>query len=477
LTRVLLVNPPYSVVSMNMGLLYIGSFLEEKGIDVEIFDYALWVDPITQLKLRLKDVDYVGISCMTAQVKGALKISKIVREYDSSLPLIWGGIHPTLYPVQTCLSESVDYVVAGEGEYTLFELIDALEKGMPLTHIIGVAYKDGDKVKLSSERSFLNLDELPQPHYDLVDIEEYKKQSHEGFFPVHSGRGCPHRCSFCINVAVRKRLWSGKSSNKVLDDIEVLYHKYKIKKIIFNDDNWATSKKRVYEICRGLKERGLVLDFSADIRANYLNDEFLGFLAKHGLIRVGIGAESGSERILKMLNKDLSVDQIVRSARLCQKHQVTPFYSFMIGLPGETWDDIVKTWALIKTIKKVCPIATHTELQLYRPYPGSELFHKAKSLGFHEPQTLEEWTDSFDEFIPPNKLPWISGPDRIQTVRFISWLGRDSMASCMRIKRPREIFMSLLAVDCILRWRHKLFHFTPEFSFIMKMFPHVFEVI
>lgn len=470
-------NPPYSVASLNMGLLYIGSFLEENGIDVKIFDYALSEDPVTELKRRLKDVDYIGISCMTAQVKGALKVSRIIRESDPSLPLIWGGIHPTLYPVQTCFSKDVDYVIFGEGEYSLFELIDHLERGKTPEGVRGVAYKVGGQVKLNLERPFLKLDDLPQPHYDLIDIEKYMKQNPEGFFPVHSGRGCPHRCSFCINVIMRKRFWVGRSSEKVLDDIEILHHKYRIDKIIFNDDNWATSKKRVYEISKGLKERNLDVRFSADIRANYLSDEFLGFLVKHGLIRVGIGAESGSDRILKMIKKDVSVNQIIQSAKLCQKHRVTPFYSFMIGLPGETWEDVMRTWVLVRLIKKLCPIATFTELQLYRPYPGTELFNEALSLGFHEPQSLEAWATSFDEFIPPHKLPWIYDPVRIQIVRLVSWLGRGSVASLMHIKRPREIITSLFPLDCIFRWRYGFFQLAPEFNFMSRAFPHLFEVI
>jgi len=422
-----------------MGLLYLGSMLHAEGYKVKIIDtklYGIYDSAyLKEIELEMKDAICVGISVMSVGIYHGLRISDLIKSRDPYVPIVWGGVHPTLFPKETCNDSSVNYVVIGEGELALLELVRTLERGGDPSIIKGLAYKDKNGYKENPPGEPIDMNTLPFPAWHLLNVQRYLRQEDPArpgryvrSLQIHTSRGCPYRCSFCINtVSPYKGRWRGKRAEKVLDEIEFLVEKYKVEHIWFRDELFFANKARMERICDGLKERRLDIEWWANVRADYFNSRYLtgNFLKKVrecGFTCASMGAESGSTTVLDFLKKDITVQDILNSAKECRKHDIIPTYSFMIGVPSETGGDMLKTLSLIRQIKKICPKANILGPQLYRPYPGSELYDLCKKLGFKEPRSLREWAD--ENLYPPVKLlaldrhalsryPWIKDPELV----------------------------------------------------------------
>ena len=220
--RVILINPPplnyqyrkYDFCArIPVGLLSVGSVLAEAGYLVNIIDGV--IDPeyfLSIMTTRNDDVLFYGISCMTAQIPAAVKIGRMLRKIAPDSPIVWGGVHPSLFPEQTVRSELVDLVVVGEGEYTSLEIANALRDGGSLHSIDGIACERNGSVSVNRPREPADLDKLPLPRYDIVDIERYLYKNIHVIGPelikrsmvVHSGLGCPFNCAFASIRSLRQ---------------------------------------------------------------------------------------------------------------------------------------------------------------------------------------------------------------------------------------------------------------------------------
>lgn len=399
-----------------LGLLHLGTLLEEKGYLVRIIDAAM--DGFGDEKLReCKDALLVGISVLTPEVKGGLEISKQIKDACDT-PIVWGGWHPTLFPKQTCEEGLVDYVIYGEGEETLLKLIKALGKKGSVEKINGLVYKKNEKVYVNPKADFVNLDKLPVVNYNLVDVEKYiwkilldKKMR---VLQYQSSRGCPYRCTFCINAVTGNQFYRKKSAGKVLDELEILIKKHKIDFVSFIDDNFFVDIGRARKICEGILARKFNIKWFAECRANYfkkemVDEKFLKLAKKSGLIMLTIGAESGSEKSLKIMKKDITVKEIITSAEMMNKYGIVPIFSFIVGIPNEKKEDMFKTVKLIIKLRKICPEMVGG-IGTFRPYPDCELSRELVAKGeLEEPKTLRGWCDKkniaiYSESI--NKQKW-----------------------------------------------------------------------
>lgn len=412
-----------------MGLMYVGSYLFHQGYSVKILDAH---NPkqakgfFDKIRHELSDALGVGLSVMSAQIPHALKISRYIRECDPSIPIIWGGVHPTLYPVQTAKSEYVDFVVKGEGENTTFELVRAIQGDNNFREVKGIAFQDREhqEVIVTDDREPVDMNSLPPIEWQLLEdirhigsLREVDKLTLRGI-PLQTSRGCPHRCAFCINPILRQK-YRFRETDLVLKDIERLID-LGVERIYFIDETFFVNKRRLIEIVDGIEERALNFQWFGNVRAdyfrtNYLNLDLVLKLGKSGCKRVGIGAESGSQKILDKLKKDITTDDIINAAELLSQAGIKAELSFMIGLPGEKMDDAKKTLRLIKKLTQIDTAFQIIGPQVYRPYPGSELYFECLELGMKEPNTLAEWASSpyIQKEISPRDYcmyPWINIP-------------------------------------------------------------------
>ncbi len=421
-------------LSFPVGPLYVGSYLVNHGYEVTILDannFRHDKDFLDALDDVLSPALAVGLSVMTAQLPSALEISRYIMQRDSSIHIIWGGVHPSLFPEQTAKCKYVDFAVRDEGEITLLELLKALEGQKEPSKVKGISFKSDnhEQVITTEVRPFTDLNKLPPVKWELLEnirpgsklkLSEIAQLTGRGVY-LQTGRGCPHRCTFCINSVLKNR-YRDKRSDLVLREIKQLLD-LGVDRIWFTDENFFTSKERIREIIDGIEREGFTFKWYATMRANYLNPHYIDFdlaarLKQNGCEMLAIGAESGSPRILRLLKKDITIEQTLDAARFLHKVGLKASFSFMTGLPGEEKEDIFKTLRLIAEIAEIDDSFSFRILgpQVYRPYPGSELYLKCLKLGMKEPIAVEEWAKSpyirSETIIDPMAYPWIKHDSR-----------------------------------------------------------------
>jgi anaerobic magnesium-protoporphyrin IX monomethyl ester cyclase len=431
--RKLNLNPP-------LGILSVGTVLDLNGYDVKLLDLDSNSNCINELMELVKENNclFIGFSVTTSQINSALKISRMVKLINKNNKVVWGGIHPSLFPAQTCGNDSVDIVVTGEGESTALELADRLSSGQDISNIQGIVIKKKDKVLVNPKREFLDIATLPPFKFDLVDIENYIHKDMNGTggknleggpgrrsLPVLSGLGCRYSCAFCINTVLRKKRRL-KTAESIIGEITRLIDKYQINDVPLIDEDFFEVKDRVIKFLELIEKNKLKFSWHTNIRANYfskhyLDENLLKRMSKAGCFHLGCGGESGSQKILDILTKGIRVEQIINAAVQCKKAGINTAFSFITGIPGETKDELLKTIKLCSKLMDINSSNSYLLPQVFRPYPGSKLFDEAVKMGLSIPDNLEGWCDKWNKtegYYKLEELPWIKDHRFIRLVTF-----------------------------------------------------------
>jgi anaerobic magnesium-protoporphyrin IX monomethyl ester cyclase len=312
------------VLGVNVGLplscLYLGTVLEMAGYRVEIIDERLtssFSSDVAESVLTEQPI-LVGISSMTGtQIQGGLEAAQAVRNVNPLLPLVWGGVHPTLCPDSTLKDEFCDILVLGEGDITLVELADCLREGGDLSQVQGLGYKESGQLRFTQARPMIeDLDVIPPPNYDLLEMEHYfttAPSTSERQLQVVTSRGCPFDCEFCYNLKFNERRFRYFSAERTVNDIVHLVEKFGIRAIFIEDDYFFGHPGRVEKICDLLLERSLDLLIQVPCRIDYLcrqSDEMIDKLYRAGFKELWIGVESGSPDRLKEILKRTTLEQV-----------------------------------------------------------------------------------------------------------------------------------------------------------------------
>lgn len=388
-----------------LPVLALGTHLEKNGHKTIIIDQRVednWKG-LLESTLANTDVICVGISSMTGpQITGGIEASKLVKSVSPDIPVVWGGVHPSLMPEQTAANEFVDIVVIGEGEDTIVELVQKLDKKESIESVRGICYKAKGEVVRTSQREFFDIEKLELPDYHLLDMSKYTTPdlfttSTAGTkIPYMTSRGCSFRCTYCYNLAYNERKFRGMTPEKVVDQIKTITERYNTSDIFLLDDNFFDQLSRVREICKLLvKNKMNITMHNVNIRADYIarsDQEFLDFLYEVGFRKLFIGCESGSDKILKMIKKDTRTDQMIIANRKLRKAKIEPVYAFMAGFPSETLDQVKETLQLMDKLVEENPSAK-VVLSLFSPFPGTPMFNTCLENGMTNPKCLEEWID------------------------------------------------------------------------------------
>jgi len=414
---------PHRRVELPLNLLHPATPLVNAGYSVRIVDQ--FGDPHWKEKLldalAEKPICF-GISSMTGpQIIRALAACKQFKRHYPDVPTVWGGIHASLLPEQTLENPYVDVVVVGEGEATLLELVKALEGGSPLHQVAGVAYRDNGRYHFTGPRPFVDLNAQPPLAYGLIDINRYRRRifgsDHVSF---NSSRGCIHRCAFCYDAVVHRRKWRAMQPEIVVDRLKRVIRDFDIRGFNFTDDNLFVNMKHAYRLMEEIVRSDLNIRIGKlHIRINAIrrmDEDFLKLLVRAGVERLTIGVESGSQRILDLIRKDLTVDEVIDASRKLVGHPIVPLYLFMMGLPTETPEEVGQSIRLAQQLLDENSRASKS-FNIYMPYPGTELYRLVVRYGLKEPEQLEEWAPLNYRYIP-EASPWI--PPR--TKRLISAL-------------------------------------------------------
>jgi len=409
-------------IELPLGLLHISTPLDRAGYDVKIIDQRIDKHWRKRLLEELnKNPICVGVTSMTGpQIRHGLDASHLVREH-SAVPVVWGGIHPTLLPEQTIENENIDIVVQGEGEETFFELVQTLEDGESLGGVRGIWYKENGEIKKTESRPFIDLNNQPPLSYHLVDVSKYLIRLFErGHLSLETSRGCPFKCNYCYNTKVYKSTWRGLTVDETIRRIKILAKDYGVKGILFSDDNFFGNKERALNILERMKEENLGIICSkvdAHISAlSKLTDDELTLLKECGCKMLMMGVESGSPRMLEMMKKPLRIPDLLEFNRRIMKFDIMPLYFFMMGYPTETFTELSQTISLyMRLIRENKDAVSH--VNIYTPFPGTGLFDICVERGLKLPERLEEWVP-FNYRTANENAPWLSERKK-KTIRML----------------------------------------------------------
>ncbi len=406
--KILLINPPYNVenyygklskmafIFPPVGLTYLAGFVREKGHEVSIYDFRVEERNFSDFLKKFRP-DLIGITCQTALFYNTLKLAKEIKKEFPNVPIIVGGAHASYRPHDFFESPDIDLVVRGEGEITLSELIDYYQSGNPkLKDIRGITFREREKTIDNLPRELIkDLDILPLPAIDLLPLEKYHTSPDNylgaGIGLITTTRGCPFNCVFCACKLAFNRTYRQRSLDKVFEEIKYYIDKYNISQLFIMDDCFALDKKRTIEFCDRMVKTGYnkkVL-WWCQTRVDLVDDEELLKKMREGGCKIlSFGIESGVQKILDTISKRFTVEQIKKAVKLAKKMGLEPRGSFILGLPGETFFDSLKTIFFALSL----PLA-QAKFGLATPYPGTKLW----DIALEEGQVKEEG-ENWDRF-------------------------------------------------------------------------------
>lgn len=485
--KVILFNPKAATYGFRIpnSILQVAASIHGKR-EYVIVDGNREEDPWSTIEKHIKSGEF-GYFCSTVmpgpQLKQAIPFSKKVKQINNEITVIWGGYFASNQYKPALNSGFVDFIVDGPGDNTFPELLDRLGRELSLEGIKNLIYKSNGEFVKAAKETLLNQDTLPQLPYDTLNdfysIKGYLKKTHLGkrTMAYHSSMGCPFSCSFCAVVPIYNARWKAKSAKGVYEDVKYLKEKYGADSIEFHDNNFFTSEKRVVEFSELMLNEGM--EWWGEGRIDTINkysDESLALMRKAGCTMIFLGAETGNDEVLKQMDKGgtQTAAQILSFADRMRKVDIIPEYSFVLGMPADTPEAVMKQIEFdIDFIKQVKAINPRTEIiiYLYSPVPseGTELYEAIQKAGFEFPQRLEDWLDpAWENFdLRKNPLtPWLT-PEMVDKVKNFETVinGRYPTFTDAKITPFQRKVMGLVSS---LRYKHDLLKYPYEIKALQK---------
>ena len=407
--RVLLINPfvgdAYEFTRASrplpLGLLSVSSTLVD-SFAVRILDQRMNRDFSRLLGEELrKNPLCVGLHVMGGpQIRTALTLSRRIKSLTDA-PVLWGGAFPTLVPEAVLSEKAVDFAFCGEGEAVFREFVAALSERRSVRSVQGLAYRDAGTVVQNALSQRMDLNELPDLPYELLDIASYNWSAGDNRrkglnLQIETSRGCTSGCIFCYNPYFYNRSWRAQNAERTLSRMEVLIKDFGATFLDIVDDSYFEDITRVRDIARGMIHRGFGIRYLINggkvAPILEMPDQDLELLERSGCETIQLGAESGSDRVLEALAKGITSDQIRRSNARLKRFGITPSYYFICGAPGETREDLAQSTRLMIDILKDNPDAKIIAAFTFTPFARTPGYRLAREQGMPEPETLEAWS-------------------------------------------------------------------------------------
>jgi anaerobic magnesium-protoporphyrin IX monomethyl ester cyclase len=361
--KVLLITPPYhsGVVEsagtwLNVGFVYIAGSLRKGGYDVEIYDAMSYFHTYSDIEKRIKASrpDVVATTAFTASIKDAVRTLKLAKKINPAIVTVLGNVHATFMWNELLAKDhaAIDYIVKGEGEITLPELLNCAFLKGDISKVKGIAYWNGKNAVATPSREMIkDLDSLPTA-WDLIDwkIYSYRPVKDSVLAVISSSRGCNQQCSFCSQQLFWERKWRGRSAENVVAELEYLNRNFGVNVVMFADETPTMNRKRWERLLDLLIKKDLKIDLLMETRVeDVLRDEdILHKYKKAGVVHIYVGVETVRQDMLKTFNKNILVEDSKRAIQLINKHDIVSETSFVLGMPDETPKTIAETLKLAK---------------------------------------------------------------------------------------------------------------------------------
>lgn len=386
--RILLINPNRTsnfkvdvLPTFPLGLAYLGAALKEEGHKVRILDLG-------SLQIENKDImrlvnsfkpNLVGITALSYNYLEMVELCKHI----SGCPIVLGGVHCTSLPKLSLEDTKADFLILGEGEKTIVELANYIEKGGNLNEIEGLAYRKNGKIVINHRRELIeDLNTIPFPAWDLLDLDLHNSLFRGGYkhfhnytfyLPILTSRGCPYKCKYCASTNFWGPSIRFRSPENIINEIEYDIKKYNVTHFEIWDDNFTLNRKRVIKFCKLILQRDLDISLYLPngVRADTLNINLIRLMKRAGFKGLILSPESGVQKILKNVNKTQDIRKVKEIAKVLQKERILTSAFFILGLPGDT----------INTVHKTIDYGTSLPINgiaylIFTPLPGSELFNE-----------------------------------------------------------------------------------------------------
>jgi radical SAM superfamily enzyme YgiQ (UPF0313 family) len=402
MSKILLIKPrflslEFRTITQPLGLMYIGAALKKYGHNIKIHDCALDYNDLNILRRTLQDwqPDFIGISIIITEVEQTKKVMAILREMLPDVPVIFGGPWPSANPEESIRRLGANFVVLGEGEQVFSELIEAINKGLPVNSISGIASMMNGNIKINPIR-FLSegeLNALPFPAWELIDHKLYARTTSMAgmgrrmHMTIVTSRGCPFKCAYCHQTM--GKVFRKRSAESVISEMAELRFKYGFKEFEIVDDCFNLDRQRMHAILAGIRDRigDIRLHFPNGIRADLIEPQDMTSFKQAGTVSVVFAIETVSPRLQKMIHKNLNIEKTSRAIHTAVREGIFTSGFFMIGFPSETYKEASDTVNFA-----VCSPLHKASFFIPTPFAGTELAKmvsrtqskKKKDINLHE---------------------------------------------------------------------------------------------
>jgi radical SAM superfamily enzyme YgiQ (UPF0313 family) len=385
-----------------LGLSFVAASLEKAGFKVEILDNYIIKKTNDELKQIVKRLNpkIVGITCSSASYSKCIESAKVIKKVLPGCSIVVGGWHPSYVPESMLEHPEIDYVIIGEGERAMVELANCVTNNLgekSLSKVSGLAFRKNQIIIKNDQKFISDLDEIPFLARHLLPMDLYEREipflNVQPVDTMNIVRGCPFKCAFCET----RRLWGAGcrafSPQRVVDEIEHMANNYGTQGLYFLGDNFTINKKRTIKLCEQIKKSKKEIEWICDTRADMISRDLLRIMKEAGCKTIWFGVESGSPKILEKINKGITIEQNIQAFKLCKEQRIQTACSFMIGIPGETLNDIDMSY---KFARKLNP--DWTQFNIYIAYPGSSLYDEVMEKGLFDRQ------QGFLKFVKTNEF-------------------------------------------------------------------------
>jgi anaerobic magnesium-protoporphyrin IX monomethyl ester cyclase len=436
--RVVLYNPRAPFFTMPLGLVAIGSALDRSRFEVVVVDGRLEHDATARLLDAADGALCVGVGVLTGTpIADALAVTEALRARHPACRVVWGGWHPSLFPIDTLAEAGVDAIVVGQGERTFAELVERYAAGAGAEGVAGAVAAGC----MNPPRPVSDINEFPEHDYSLIGVERHFALKGERQLDYVTSQGCRFRCTFCADPTVFGRGWFGLEPMRVGTELQQLWQRYHFTDVGFQDETFFTHAGRVESIADEILRRDLEFTWMATMRADQgarLDERVLEACRHAGLRRVMVGLESGSQTMLDWMKKDAKLEQAFVTAEKCRRQGIGVLFNLIVGFPDEPPESVAATLAVAKALREFGP-DFQVALFYYRPYPGTPITDELGRRGFPLPLGLREWAAIDDRA----DSPWVDARKRALIERF-RFYQRIAWAKPSPWRRP---------IQALARWR------------------------
>jgi anaerobic magnesium-protoporphyrin IX monomethyl ester cyclase len=403
-----------------LGILYIASALEHAGFSVKFYDLAVMPEKRDDLLAYVENVEapVVGMTVSTLAHNNAVRLAGAIKEKNPQSTVIMGGPHVTFRAEEVLSSGVVNYVVRREGEHTIVELLKAHHADVK--RIQGISYCHGGEYISTPDRPFIeDLDSIPFPARDLAPMDLYM---HPGI--IITGRGCPYRCQFCVAGPLSGHRYRVRTPENVIEEVKEIYSTYSITDFFFADDTFTAIQERTRAICNLLEQLDFPITWICESRVTAVTPELLEEMAHAGCTKIQFGVESGSDSILKSINKGITTDRVREAVSWALGTGMDVACSFIIGHPEDTPVTIDRTLNFARELREMAKRGrVKTEFGIATPLPGTKLCEEAESLGI---TVLNKDYDRYDLANPVINTRYLTAND-LRSLLFNSVIEQQSL--------------------------------------------------